>query len=45
MSDDQLLIPVAELARDMWARVAQTFHTSLRFDPQWHVENDHSITW
>ena len=45
MSDDQLVIPVPELARDMWVRIARTFHTALNFDPQWHVENDHSITW
>ena len=45
MSDEQLAIPVSELAREMWTRIARTFHTALNFDSQWYVENDHSITW
>jgi len=45
MNEDELVIPVPDLARDMWARIAQSFHTALNFDLQWHVENDHSITW
>jgi hypothetical protein len=45
MSDSEFVIPVPDLARDFWARISKTFHTALNFDPQWYIENDHSITW
>ncbi len=45
MSDSEFVIPVPDLARDFWARISRTFHAALCFDPQWYIENDHSITW
>jgi hypothetical protein len=45
VEEDELIIPVPDLARDFWSRIAETFHAALNFDPQWYAENDHSITW
>ena len=45
VEEDELAIPVPDLARDFWSRIAETFHLALNFDSQWHVVNDDSITW